>query len=496
MLPFVSAFERHLTIAVALAVGSAVGVAEAASLNLTPTHDHPKGSFTVSGSGFGAGELVDIYFDGIDVALRPTSAKKSFAAVTVPLDAAVAPGRHWITAVGRKSKLAAQKPFDVHTDWARYRWSLAGRGVNPYENLLGVGNVAGLGAAWTYKPGAAVLASPAVVDGIAYVTTQNGWVHAIDTASGTRRWRVHPTTAGFGTTPAVAGGLVVVNASDGTVIALDIATGAKKWGPVDVDGTPIISSPIIDAGKVYVVTAGGTIRRLDAKTGASEWNRTIVAGIGIYATPVIADGMLLIGSTDKNLYARDLATGNSLWIYTTAGPIQAEAAVAAGRVFVTNASKGIDCVDEDGVQVWTRNFGVPISTAPVVAGPRVFVVTRTTATLWALAADTGVTLWSIPVDGNPTVDSAPVLANGVVYYGTNDNKIHAHAAADGTHLWSADLGAPAGSSSPVVSDGRVFIGDNAQALHAFALDGGADRITAEAAAARPPDPASLHPRRP
>src|SRR5438105_297738 len=102
---------RHAAIAIltVCAVGWSSGVASATSITLSPKVNHPKGKVDVSGTGFGANENVDIYFDKKDEATAVTDGKGDFSntKITVPKNAL--PGKHKIKAVGESDGLTAHK---------------------------------------------------------------------------------------------------------------------------------------------------------------------------------------------------------------------------------------------------------------------------------------------------------------------------------------------------------------------------------------------------
>jgi outer membrane protein assembly factor BamB len=64
--------------------------------------------------------------------------------------------------------------------------------------------------------------------------------------------------------------------------------------------------------------------------------------------------------------------------------------------------------------------------------------------------------------------SSPAVANGVVYVGAGDDKLHAFDAARGTKLWTATTGASV-DSSPTVANGMVYVGSADGKLYAFGL---------------------------
>jgi outer membrane protein assembly factor BamB len=80
---------------------------------------------------------------------------------------------------------------------------------------------------------------------------------------------------------------------------------------------------------------------------------------------------------------------------------------------------------------------------------------------------TGSFQWSYTTGGD--ILSSPAVANGVVYVGSNDNKIYALDAKTGAFLWSYITGAWI-ESSPAVVDGRVYVDSRDGKLYAFGLD--------------------------
>jgi alcohol dehydrogenase (cytochrome c) len=132
----------------------------------------------------------------------------------------------------------------------------------------------------TYNPAAGVLAAPSVdwcgtwsvddedqikfVSGRPYFggahkqdTTKQGWVTAVDAASGKVRWRYRSAMPVVAAVTATGGGLVFAGELTGDVVALDVGTGAVKFrhntgGPV---AGGIVSYEV--GGKQYVGVASG-----------------------------------------------------------------------------------------------------------------------------------------------------------------------------------------------------------------------------------------------
>jgi uncharacterized repeat protein (TIGR01451 family) len=109
--------------------------------------------------------------------------------------------------------------------------------------------------------------------------------------------------------------------------------------------------------------------------------------------------------------------------------------------------------------------------SPVVANGVVYYGSEDSGVLtghvYALNASTGAQLWSFETGG--PVDSSPAVANGVVYIGSWDHNLYALNASTGAKLWSFTTGDALESSSPAVANGVVYVGSidgNVYALNA------------------------------
>ena len=94
--------------------------------------------------------------------------------------------------------------------------------------------------------------------------------------------------------------------------------------------------------------------------------------------------------------------------------------------------------------------------------------------LYAINAADGSIKWTMTTSG--AISSSPAVADGVVYVGSTDGSLYA-ANASGcgrgscSPLWSAQTGGPI-TSSPAVSNGEVFVGSNDGDLHSYVLPAG------------------------
>ena len=475
-----------LSVCVLLSASAALA---APSATLSPTTGHPKITVQVSGSGFGASEAVDVYFDTTDVLLGVTNASGAFATYALKIPADAAPGTHWITLIGRKSGDAAQKAFVERTDWLQYGFTGAGQHRNPYENVLSPASVSGLTLAWSV-PANAAQSAPAVYGGVVYVGGASGNFYTLNAATGALKWKKPQCTTTVGSAPALAGGMVYFGCyGDNKLYAYAASNGALKWSQ-DTQGLLSYSSPAVAKGIVYIASADGILHAYNATSGAPVWAQSFG---GPLSSPAVANGIVYLGAGTGTIWALDAATGGAIWSNAaSSGTIQA-ITVANNMVYAGASDDYLYALNAaSGAVNWRYNMGGEVAAAPafwngavyagVYGGGGIFV---------ALSAGSGKLLWSTTTGQMGA--SAVNAANGVVYLTTVDGRVLALDAANGEELWDAAAG-NGFNTPPVIADGVLYVGSALSGdpnLHAFALGGGDAAVYHRTAT--PPPFASLHP---
>jgi outer membrane protein assembly factor BamB len=462
------AWVTVLALALGVAVPSvprALGALGAAHLTVTPDVGPPTTKSAARGTGFGAGELVELTFDDAHLAVLRTSGTGTLTTkVKVPAEAT--PGSHVIRALGRTSGREAQAVFTVRTNWSRFRFSVEHTGYNPYENVLGPGTVSGLGLRWAGQADDGINSSPSVVDGRVYVGSAYGKFYAFDATTGELAWRQVLGGASAYPSPTVQDG-VVYEAASGALWAMDAADGTVLW--IAPGGS--FSSPALAGGVVYVGSVGASaVYAIDAATGNELWVADF--GGGIFGGPAVWNGRVYVGGAyDLTVHALDADTGAVLWSAYTANYLYSSPAVVDGVVYIGADDEGssdgvlwaLDAITGD--TLWTGNTGGGANSSPAVADGRVYIGSED-GRVFAFDATTGAKLWAARTGGE--VDSSPAVANGVVYAGSMDSSLYALDAVTGQILWSYATGAGI-LSSPAVADGVVYVGSFDSKLYAFGL---------------------------
>jgi outer membrane protein assembly factor BamB len=151
---------------------------------------------------------------------------------------------------------------------------------------------------------------PALADGVVYVGSGDGGLHAVDAASGERRWRFETGDRVRGGA-AIAGERVVFGSTDHFIYALDRATGRELWK--HDTGAEVEDQPLVAGERVFIGNRGGGLYALSLATGERLW-KTFFWGSWMESTPVLADGVLYVGSSDlRRVSALAPENGRVLW---------------------------------------------------------------------------------------------------------------------------------------------------------------------------------------
>jgi eukaryotic-like serine/threonine-protein kinase len=318
------------------------------------------------------------------------------------------------------------------------------------------------GVKWTFHTGGEVISSPAIVNGVVFVGSNDGKLYALDADTGATKWSF-PTGARITSSPAVDNGLVYCISYDGNFYAVDAVSGKLKWkfalpgerryaathlhgalpagetmpDPFDV----YLSSPALWNGSVYFGSGDGSVYSLNAVTGTRNWKFS--TGDVVHASPAIADGKLYVGSWDSYFYALDASTGKEVWRFKTGEDpdihnqvgIQSSATISNGVVYFGCRDSNLYALDAaTGQKRWAySNKGSWVITSPVVQQGKVYFATSDSALFNILDANTGSLVQTIkyqwPFFGSPSI------ANNIVYLAGQDGKLYAVDLSTGRPAW-------------------------------------------------------------
>jgi eukaryotic-like serine/threonine-protein kinase len=313
------------------------------------------------------------------------------------------------------------------------------------------------GIKWKFKTGAAVISTPAVVDGTAYFGSNDHYLYAVNLADGAQHWKFK-TGSRVTSSPAVYNGRVYFGSYDGNIYAVDAKSGEQRWkfaseGERRFSGRHLhgtdpaaesmpdpfdfyLSSPSIDADTVYVGSGDGNIYALDASSGALRWK--FHTGNVVHASPAVANGMVYIGSWDSNFYAIDAKSGQERWRFKT--------------------GEDQEIANQVGIQ-----------SSATLAGGMVYFGCRD-SNLYALDAASGAKKWAYHTKGSWVI-STPIAKDGTLYFATSDSALFdAVDAKTGVLKYSLSFHHWPMFSSPAIAGRNLYIGSHAGTLMAIDLD--------------------------
>jgi len=354
--------------------------------------------------------------------------------------------------------------------WTQFHYAATRSGYDPLEKTLNPGNVGRISVRWQAALAGSVYDTPLVSGGRVFTVDSSGKLTALRQSNGRKLWSA---TVGFlsDSTPAIWKNLIVapgVDAAGGFVAAFDVATGARRWR-VRLSGDPYasITAPAIFGSSVYV-SAGTSIYALSASSGGVLWKTKLTTSAdGIVEGPVAVSGYgeyVVAAGADGHVYALDAASGAVRWNVLAGGGINhAGPSIYSGIVYVPEGAIGAEgggvyiCALQvsDGRLLWRTDVGDDVHVTPAAGQGRVFIGSIDDGVL-ALDSKSGAVLWTAPYEGE--VWGAPMLANGVVYFGT-DEQLVAYDAATGALLYLSQISSNMASmASPAVVDGRLYMG--------------------------------------
>ncbi len=220
--------------------------------------------------------------------------------------------------------------------------------------------------AWVYDGGAPMWAGPVYGDGAVYAGDDDGYLHALEARSGTKRWSSR-VGAPIRSRVTVADGAVFFQADDGYLYRLSRASGEVTWRrrlldsaftriPLDDPRSrwdPFASAVTAGDGRLFLGTADGRVLAITSTSGDALW--TFRAHDAIVAAPAVADGTVFVGSFDHHVYALDASTGAVRWKHDTGAPVVSTPAVATGRVVIGSRSYELLALDsETGTAIWSH----------------------------------------------------------------------------------------------------------------------------------------------
>jgi len=295
-----------------------------------------------------------------------------------------------------------------------------------------------------------VRSSPLVLDGVAYVGSEEGVVYAFNVDSGAEVWRRDINLGGFTSSPASDGRHIYLASEAGYVHKIDLKTGLEVRRSPDlgriVYSTPVLypaeSPELLVIGADTSVIGASSFYALDLETLAVV--ATYSTDYGVWGSPVVVhDGtrpLVVAGQGEAlsglgKVSAHDLYSGELVWETDNIGRVFGSPAASNERIFVGSQNGNLYVIDLRGNIRQTLPLGADIYASPALVGGRVYVATSNmvlhcleavpdteppvwqgTAGVRAVCTDTG----EVTVEWDWATDNSNLPVYYHIYYGTSE----------------------------------------------------------------------------
>jgi len=321
---------------------------------------------------------------------------------------------------------------------------------------------------WTYTR-KDFINEPIVVDGVAYLASNDGLLAAVRADDGALLWRHEMKSQGIVISEVINGviyGEVFANQGPNHVDAWRASDGAQLWQSSD-------HLAILDMinGIVYAAL-DNNFEALQASTGAVLW-RTKLDGSPFYAPFIMNNGVLYLAATNISYESASAPAHNggfALQLYTAAASLQKTVPEkkATSSVYALRASNGNVLWHYKG----NNTNGWPQSMA-MVDGV-IYAATSISSSegyIYALQGSTGALHWNYAAGSQVY---AMAVDNGLVYASVNGGLLVALRANNGYGLWRYQSDG-SNFGTPIVDSGSVYVGADNGITYALQASTGALR---------------------
>lgn len=342
------------------------------------------------------------------------------------------------------------------TSWPQFRQN------DKLQGIAGTELPEKLEVLWKYEAGDMISSTAAIVGDDVFVGCLSGELLCLERATGKPRWKylsaekTKPNTflPGFKSSPTVTADLVYLGDEDGVFHAVDRASGTRKW-IFKTDGE-IISSATVFGDKLLFGSYDNRLYCLDKNEGTLVWQFATDGYVN--CTPAIADGHTFITGCDEHLRVIDIETGEQkinmpLNTYLIASP-----AVRDGLLYVGTYASEVLAIDWNAQSIaWRykhpeREF--PYHSSAAVTEQYVVVGGRDKL-VHCIDRKTGAAVWEFPTRGR--VDSSPAIVGDRVFIGSSDGNLYELGLRDGKLRDKFVIG-KAVTASPAIGEGCLVIG--------------------------------------
>lgn len=361
----------------------------------------------------------------------------------IPTDLPKGPGPRWQAKLGG----AIYAPAAVHDGFAY---------VGTTSGHLSAVQLSDGKVAWHFHAGRPIFGGALATADAVYFACENGYLFKLARADGKELWRYdlggervdrflpdpnEQRVDGYdfsGPAPVLADGVIYIGSADGSLHAVKADSGERVWRFASKG--QVRTTAALSGANVVFSTLAGLAHAVERATGKEVWKfNAEIAGL---TSPAVIGGRVIFGARNSLLYGLDPATGAVQWRNSFWGSwIESTATDGGDGLAYLGSSdfRRIVCLDpQDGRVVWKTDvfgdpWGKPVLTARYLydgtSGAQPYTM-REEGGVVALDRETGQLAWRWPLPNPPGTYSygfaaSPALAEGLLVIGGLDGTLYA-----------------------------------------------------------------------
>ena len=278
-------------------------------------------------------------------------------------------------------------------------------------------------------------------------------------------------------TPAVYEGVAFVGSYDGKMHAYALDNGILLETEPIAD--EIVGGALIEEGVLYVGSSDGFMNAFDISIRGQEvtmerkWK--FQTGSSIWSTPQIYENLLIFSSLDHNIYALDLNCdtcideGTTKWVYETSAAVASSPLVSDGEVYIGSFDGNFYSLDAmSGTENWRFTGASNWYWGTAVADGNAVYAPSLNGSLYALDKSDGDLRWESKTKG--AIVGSPAIVSGMIAYGSKDGDLYISELSSGIIMGTCSTGEKI--EAPITSDGNsVYFSVRDHSIRAIQIKG-------------------------
>ncbi|MEX0715482.1 MAG: PQQ-binding-like beta-propeller repeat protein [Planctomycetaceae bacterium] len=218
---------------------------------------------------------------------------------------------------------------------------------------------------WMFETEGEVAGCASIVEGKLLFGSHDTHLYCLDAATGKLLWKFQ-TQDRVNCSTAIVENYTFVAGCDAHLRVIDIAEG-KEVSDIDL-GSYLIASPAVVGNMLYVGNYGGEVLGVDWKNEKIVWRyKQPDEEFAYHASCAVIGDKVLVGCRDKNLHCIDRLSGESIWKFATKAQIDSSPVVVGNRVFFGSNDRNLYAVSlADGKELWKHDAGRSVTASPAV----------------------------------------------------------------------------------------------------------------------------------